>query len=79
MKVQCPRCGVLEETRWIWSGLCVDCFLSPETWIEPSTVVAGADLGRAECALCGVLVDHGELCRSCDDDVTRAYDRVFHS
>ena len=79
MKIECPRCGVLEESRWIWSGLCADCFLSPETWIEPTTVTAGASVQRDECGLCGAVIDHGELCPSCDDDVIRGYMRVFHS
>ena len=57
MKIECPRCGALEDSRWIWSGLCVDCFLSPETWIEPATCVPGASVQRAECSLCGAVID----------------------
>jgi hypothetical protein len=35
----------------------VDCFLSPETWIEPATCVPGASVQRAECSLCGAVID----------------------
>ena len=78
MKIECPRCGVLEESRWIWSGLCADCFLSPETWIEPTTCEPGTTL-RTDCVLCGADIDVGELCPACDGVVIRDYMRVFHS
>ena len=79
MKVLCPRCGVLEDSRWIWSDLCADCFLSDETWTEPATVVAGASVHREDCVVCGRETDGGELCPRCEAVVLRDYDRVFHS
>lgn len=65
MNHECPRCGALEPSIFFWSGMCANCFLSPETWIEPATVVAGAEVGPDDCVLCGVEIAFGELCDKC--------------
>lgn len=66
-KVKCSICGSLEEPRWMFSGLCIDCFVKDENWVENSPDLDDTGRARDECALCGVLLDGAsELCRRCD-------------
>lgn len=68
MKYACTECGDLWEPRWIWSGLCVDCWFKDRT--EPATALAGSDLTAHECVNCGGAIDYGELCTRCDNSLS---------
>lgn len=62
----CTACGDLWESRWIWSGLCVDCWFDDRLAEQPATALPGTDLTVRECVNCGRAINYGELCTSCD-------------
>lgn len=66
MKSACSKCGDEWEPRWIWSGLCVDCWF--EDHEEPATALPGTDLQAKECVFCGRGLESasGEICDACD-------------